>query len=138
LSTAIPSRTRLALLLGALIALGPLTIDMYLPALPGIAREFEASASTIQLTLTGTLLGLALGQLFIGPLSDAVGRRKPLLIGTGIHIASSLLIIVAPSIAVFGVLRILQGSAARRARSSRWPWFGTCSSAGRRPPCSPG
>jgi DHA1 family bicyclomycin/chloramphenicol resistance-like MFS transporter len=109
LSTAIPSRTRLALLLGALIALGPLTIDMYLPALPGIAREFEASASTIQLTLTGTLLGLALGQLFIGPLSDAVGRRKPLLIGTGIHIASSLLIIVAPSIAVFGVLRILQG-----------------------------
>jgi len=108
-TTSAPSRTRLALLLGALIALGPLTIDMYLPALPGIAGEFATSASTIQLTLTGTLVGLAIGQLFIGPLSDAFGRRLPLLIGTALHIASSLLIIVAPNIAVFGVLRVLQG-----------------------------
>ncbi|SDF87267.1 MFS transporter, DHA1 family, bicyclomycin/chloramphenicol resistance protein [Pseudonocardia oroxyli] len=108
-TTAVPSRTRLALLLGGLIALGPLTIDMYLPALPGIAGEFAASASTIQLTLTGTLVGLAAGQLFIGPLADAVGRRTPLLIGTTLHIVSSLLIMVAPNIAVFGALRVLQG-----------------------------
>lgn len=108
-TTSAPSRTRLALLLGGLIALGPLTIDMYLPALPGIAGEFAASASTIQLTLTGTLVGLAVGQLFIGPLADAVGRRKPLLIGTAVHIVSSLLIIIAPNIAVFGALRVLQG-----------------------------
>ncbi|WP_181781448.1 multidrug effflux MFS transporter [Pseudonocardia pini] len=108
-TTSTPSRTRLALLLGGLIALGPLTIDMYLPALPGIAGEFAASSSTIQLTLTGTLVGLAVGQLFIGPLADAVGRRTPLLIGTALHIVSSLLIIAAPNIAAFGVLRVLQG-----------------------------
>ncbi|GAA4711780.1 multidrug effflux MFS transporter [Pseudonocardia yuanmonensis] len=104
-----PGRARIALLLGALIALGPLTIDMYLPALPGIVTEFATTSSTVQLTLTGTLVGLALGQLFIGPLADAVGRRKPLLIGTAVHVVASLLIVVAPTIAVLGVLRVLQG-----------------------------
>ncbi|MCE3552618.1 multidrug effflux MFS transporter [Pseudonocardia sp. RS11V-5] len=106
---ATPGRARTALLLGALIALGPLTIDMYLPALPGIVTEFATTSSTVQLTLTGTLIGLALGQLFIGPLADAVGRRKPLLIGTALHVVASLLIVVAPTIAVLGVLRVLQG-----------------------------
>ncbi|WP_433504690.1 multidrug effflux MFS transporter [Pseudonocardia halophobica] len=104
-----PGRARIALLLGALIALGPLTIDMYLPALPGIATELQTSSSTIQLTLTGTLIGLAFGQLFIGPLADAVGRRKPLLAGTALHVVSSLLIVVAPNVEVLGVLRVLQG-----------------------------
>lgn len=107
--TTAPGRARLALLLGALIALGPLTIDMYLPALPGIVSQFETTSSTVQLTLTGTLIGLALGQLFIGPLADAVGRRTPLLIGTALHVAASLLIVVAPTIAVLGALRVLQG-----------------------------
>jgi DHA1 family bicyclomycin/chloramphenicol resistance-like MFS transporter len=107
--TPTPGRARTALLLGALIALGPLTIDMYLPALPGIVTEFETTSSTVQLTLTGTLIGLALGQLFIGPLADAVGRRKPLLIGTALHVVASLLIVVAPTIAALGVLRVLQG-----------------------------
>ena len=63
--------------LGALVALGPLTIDMYLPALPSIADELSVSSSVAQLTLTGTLAGLALGQLVVGPLSDSLGRRRP-------------------------------------------------------------
>ena len=73
--------------LGGLIALGPLTIDMYLPALPTITSELGTTSSTIQLTLTGTLIGLALGQLVIGPLSDALGRRRPLLVGTALHLS---------------------------------------------------
>lgn len=104
-----PSRTKVALVLGALIALGPLTIDMYLPALPTITTDLLTTSSTVQLTLTGTLIGLALGQLLIGPLADAFGRRRPLLAGTALHVLASLLIVVAPNIAVLGTLRVLQG-----------------------------
>jgi MFS transporter, DHA1 family, multidrug resistance protein len=104
-----PSTARLALLLGAFVAIGPLTIDMYLPALPTIRAELGTTASQVQLTLTGTLVGLALGQLLIGPLSDSWGRRRPLLAGTALHVVASLLVLVAPSIAVLGVLRVLQG-----------------------------
>ena len=104
-----PGAARLALVLGAFVAIGPLTIDMYLPALPSIAREMGTSASTIQLTLTGTLVGLALGQLVLGPLSDAFGRRRPLLAGTALHVLASLLVLAAPNVAVLGGLRVLQG-----------------------------
>ncbi|SCE92759.1 MFS transporter, DHA1 family, bicyclomycin/chloramphenicol resistance protein [Micromonospora mirobrigensis] len=102
-------RLRLVLVLGSLIAIGPLTIDMYLPALPAIATDLDTTSAAVQLTLTGTLAGLALGQLLIGPLSDAVGRRRPLLAGIGLHIVASLLCVVAPTIATVGVLRVLQG-----------------------------
>ncbi|MFC4946309.1 multidrug effflux MFS transporter [Pseudonocardia sp. GCM10023141] len=102
-------RLRLILVLGALIALGPLTIDMYLPALPSITADLATSSATIQLTLTGTLVGLALGQLVIGPLSDSFGRRKPLLIGASVHVIASVLIVLAPNVAVLGGLRVLQG-----------------------------
>lgn len=104
-----PSRLRIALVLGALIALGPLTIDMYLPALPTITAELETTQAAVQLTLTGTLIGLAAGQLLIGPLSDAVGRRRPLLLGTVLHVLASLAIVVAPNVGVLGALRVLQG-----------------------------
>ncbi|GAA4851849.1 multidrug effflux MFS transporter [Actinomycetospora corticicola] len=104
-----PSRVRIALVLGALIALGPLTIDMYLPALPTITAQLETTQAAVQLTLTGTLIGLAAGQLLIGPLSDAVGRRRPLLVGTALHVLASVAIVVAPNVAVLGVLRVLQG-----------------------------
>ena len=97
------------LVLGALVALGPLTIDMYLPALPALTADLATTSSTAQLTLTGTLVGLALGQLVIGPLSDALGRRRPLLAGAALHVAASLAITVAPNVAVLGVLRVLQG-----------------------------
>ncbi|MFL6127355.1 multidrug effflux MFS transporter [Actinophytocola sp.] len=103
------ARIRIILVLGALIALGPLTIDMYLPALPALGADLGASSSAVQLTLTGTLLGLGLGQLVIGPLSDSLGRRRPLIAGTVVHIAASVSCLVAPNVAVLGVLRTLQG-----------------------------
>ncbi|MFC9083820.1 multidrug effflux MFS transporter [Streptomyces sp. NPDC057062] len=99
------------LTLGALLALGPLSIDMYLPALPAISADLRASSSSVPLTLAGTWLGLGLGQLFVGPLSDTVGRRPPLIVGTVLHIAASILCLVAPNVAVLGVLRVLQGVA---------------------------
>src|SRR6476469_8727435 len=103
---------RLALILGAFIALGPLTIDMYLPALPTITRQLATTSATVQLTLTGTLVGLGLGQLVLGPLSDALGRRRPLLAGTALHVLASLLVLLAPNVAVLGALRVIQGAGA--------------------------
>src|SRR5919107_2797142 len=104
-----PGQARTALTLGAFVALGPLTIDMYLPALPTITTELGTTSSAVQLTLTGTLVGLALGQLVLGPLSDALGRRRPLLVGTAVHVLASLLVLLAPNVAVLGALRVLQG-----------------------------
>src|SRR4051812_45667997 len=104
-----PSTARTALMLGAFVAIGPLTIDMYLPALPTITEDLSTTAATVQLTLTGTLVGLALGQLVLGPLSDRFGRRGPLLAGTALHVVASLLVLLAPNVAVLGVLRVLQG-----------------------------
>ena len=100
---------RLVLVLGALSAIGPLTIDTYLPALPELTAEMGATDSQAQLTITGLLVGLGLGQLFIGPWSDAVGRRKPLLIGLGVHGLMSVLCALAPSITMLAVTRTLQG-----------------------------
>jgi DHA1 family bicyclomycin/chloramphenicol resistance-like MFS transporter len=108
-------RLRLVLVLGFLIALGPLTIDMYLPALPTITGDLHTTAAAVQLTLTGTLAGLALGQLLIGPLSDALGRRAPLLAGIAVHIFASILCVIAPNLAVLGALRALQGLGAAAA-----------------------
>ena len=110
-----PSRRRVVLVLGALIALGPATIDMYLPALPTLGDDLSATPAQVQLTLTGTLVGLGLGQLVLGPVSDAVGRRLPVLVGTAVHVVASLLCIVAPNIAVLGGLRLLQGLSAAAA-----------------------
>jgi DHA1 family bicyclomycin/chloramphenicol resistance-like MFS transporter len=103
------------LILGALVGLGPLTIDMYLPALPKIAHDLGVSSSVAQLTLTGTLAGLALGQLIVGPLSDSLGRRLPLLAGIVLHMLASALCLVAPNITVLGVARGLQGMGAAAA-----------------------
>lgn len=107
-----PSRIRMILVLGLIVALGPLTIDMYLPALPRIADELGVSSSVAQLTLTGTLAGLALGQLIVGPLSDSLGRRRPLMGGIVLHMLASLLCLFAPNIEVLGVARGLQGMGA--------------------------
>jgi DHA1 family bicyclomycin/chloramphenicol resistance-like MFS transporter len=108
-------RLRLVLVLGFLIALGPLTIDMYLPALPTITADLATSAAAVQLTLTGTLAGLGLGQLLVGPLSDAYGRRRPLLAGVALHIVASVLCVIAPNLAVLGTLRVVQGLGAAAA-----------------------
>ena len=103
------------IVLGLLVALGPLTIDMYLPALPKIADELSLSSSVAQLTLTGTLAGLALGQLIVGPLSDSLGRKKPLIAGILLHMAASLLCLFATNIATLGIARGLQGVGAAAA-----------------------
>ncbi|MFI5837411.1 multidrug effflux MFS transporter [Micromonospora sp. NPDC051300] len=102
-------RLRLVLVLGSLIAVGPLTIDMYLPALPAIVADFATTSAAVQLTLTGTLAGLAVGQLLIGPLSDAVGRRRPLIAGLALHVVASSLCVVAPNVGALGALRVVQG-----------------------------
>ncbi|MGB8403728.1 MAG: multidrug effflux MFS transporter [Mycobacterium sp.] len=113
--TPAPSRTRMIVVLGLLVALGPLTIDMYLPALPRIAGELGITSSVAQLTLTGTLAGLALGQLIVGPLSDSLGRRRPLVAGIVLHMAASVLCMLAPNIEILGVARGLQGMGAAAA-----------------------
>jgi DHA1 family bicyclomycin/chloramphenicol resistance-like MFS transporter len=105
----VTNRLRLILVLGALIAIGPLSIDMYLPALPKIAQDLHTPQSTIQLTLTGTLIGLGLGQLLVGPLSDAIGRRKPLIVGTSVHVVASLACLLAPNVVLLDVARVAQG-----------------------------
>ncbi len=110
-----PSMTKMIIMLGSIIAIGPLTIDMYLPALPTIGRDLLASETTIQLTLTGTLVGLAVGQMVVGPFSDALGRRRPLLYGMAVHVVASLLCVVAPNVAVLGALRVVQGFGAAAA-----------------------
>src|SRR6187402_3373284 len=105
------SAQRLAyiIILGALSALGPFTIDLYLPAFPTVAEDLNASSAAIQLTLTATLVGFALGQLIVGPLSDALGRRKPLLIATSIHVIASLAVAFAPTVELVTVGRVFQG-----------------------------
>ena len=100
---------KFVVILGALIAIGPLTIDTYLPAFPSITSDLETTSAAVQLTLTGTLIGLALGQLVIGPISDSIGRRRPLVAGVAVHVLASLLCVVAPNIVALGVLRVLQG-----------------------------
>ncbi|MET4428286.1 DHA1 family bicyclomycin/chloramphenicol resistance-like MFS transporter [Mycolicibacterium sp. 624] len=111
-SPAPPNRIKMIVVLGLLVALGPLTIDMYLPALPRIADDLSVSSSIVQLTLTGTLAGLALGQLVIGPLSDSLGRRRPLMAGIVLHMIASVICMFAPDIVVLGVARCLQGMGA--------------------------
>lgn len=98
-------------ILGSLTALGPLTVDTYLPALPAVGSDFGASDAAVQLTLTGMLLGLAVGQLIVGPLSDSLGRRRPLVAGLCAHVVSSVLCAFAPSIEILSALRVVQGLA---------------------------
>lgn len=103
------TRFRLVLVLGAVTALGPFTIDMYLSAFPFIAHDLGTSDELVQFTLTGSLVGFALGQLIIGPLSDALGRRRPLIAGSAMHVVASVGCAVAPTIETLAALRVLQG-----------------------------
>ena len=105
------SAVGLVAVLGAVMTIGPLSIDMYLPAFPELAREFDASASVVQLTLTACVAGLALGQLLIGPLSDRFGRRSPLVATLITYAVASLLCTLAPSVVVLMALRFVQGLA---------------------------
>jgi DHA1 family bicyclomycin/chloramphenicol resistance-like MFS transporter len=97
------------LVLGALTALGPFTVDLYLPAFPVLQDELGVSAAAVQLTLTGTMVGFGFGQLIVGPWSDKVGRRLPLILATALHIAASVGAAFAPDIVWLSVFRLLQG-----------------------------
>ena len=100
---------RTALVLAAFSALGPFTVDMYLSSLPQMMDYFNTTASMIQASLTASLLGLGLGQLVAGPLSDVHGRRKPLLISMLLYFIISIICAFSPSVGVFIALRFIQG-----------------------------
>lgn len=102
-------RTLYIVLLGALTALGPFTVDLYLPAFPLLEADFQTTATAIQLTLTGTMIGFAIGQLVVGPLSDKVGRRMPLIVVTALHVLASIGAAVAPDLLLLGAARVLMG-----------------------------
>ncbi|GLW08320.1 Bcr/CflA family drug resistance efflux transporter [Microtetraspora sp. NBRC 13810] len=106
-----PRRRGGLLVLGALSAIGPLSIDMYLPALPSISSEMAAGAAEVQLSLTACLIGVSLGQVVAGPLSDVRGRRTPLLAGLAGYVLASLLCAFAPSVYALVALRLVQGFA---------------------------
>ncbi|MGV0814898.1 multidrug effflux MFS transporter [Mycolicibacterium boenickei] len=95
--------------LALLTAVAPLSIDMYLPAFPAMAEEFGTSASAVQLTLTAFMVGLASGQLIIGPLSDRFGRRPLILVGTLVCVLAGVACAVAPNIAALTAFRFVQG-----------------------------
>ncbi len=95
-----------------LSAFGPFVTDLYLPALPNLADYFKATPSASQLSLTMSMLGLSVGQLFIGPLSDKYGRKRLLVICLILFVISTMACIVAPDIAVFNACRLVQGLAA--------------------------
>ncbi|MFE7811772.1 multidrug effflux MFS transporter [Streptomyces sp. NPDC057433] len=99
----------LTLILGSLTATAPLAMDMYLPALPEVTRSLGSTASTVQLTLTACLAGMALGQLVVGPMSDRWGRRRPLLVGLAAYIVATALCAIAPSVELLIAFRLAQG-----------------------------
>jgi DHA1 family bicyclomycin/chloramphenicol resistance-like MFS transporter len=99
---------RLALILGALTAVGPLAIDMYLPALPTIAREFDTAVSVVQSSLASYFIGIAVGQAFYGPLSDRFGRKPMLYLGLTLFMLSSIGCARARSVEALIAFRFLQ------------------------------
>ena len=97
------------LLLGTMAALPAVSTDIYLPSLPEVARDLGTTAAAAQLTIAGMMVGGALGQLVIGPVSDRFGRRLPVLVGVALHVLTSLLCAVAPAIVPLVALRVAQG-----------------------------
>ena len=97
------------LLLGFMAALPAFSTDMYLPSLPDVARDLHTSATAAQLTMTAMMMGGAVGQLVIGPVSDRFGRRRPVLVGIALHILMSALCAVGPTIGLLIGLRAAQG-----------------------------
>jgi DHA1 family bicyclomycin/chloramphenicol resistance-like MFS transporter len=101
----------LIITLGALSGFGPLCLDMYLPALPELPAALSSASSAAQLTLSACIIGLAVGQLITGPLSDRLGRRGPLLVGVALFVVASVICAVTTSMTLLIVVRFLQGAA---------------------------
>lgn len=102
-------KIRYVFILGLLTALAPFTIDLYLPAFPALQADFGVTEAAIQLTLTGTIIGFAGGQLLIGPLSDAIGRRVPLILATILHVGASIGAASSEDVSMLMLFRVLQG-----------------------------
>lgn len=100
---------RYVLMLGAIAAVPAIATDIYLPSLPTVVTELSTNAVAVQWTITGTLMGGAVGQLIWGPLTDRFGRKRPLLIGLALHVLTSLLCVFAPNIEMLIGLRVIQG-----------------------------
>lgn len=105
------SELYLLLMVGAISAFGPFVTDFYLPALPSLNEYFHTTASLVQLSLTFSMVGLAVGQLVIGPLSDKYGRKSPLLLSLVAFSVSTLGCLYAPDIYWFIFFRLIQGLA---------------------------
>jgi len=101
----------LIIALGALSGFGPLSLDMYLPALPELPADLSSTSAAAQLTLSSCIVGLAVGQLITGPLSDRLGRRGPLLVGVAIFVVASVICALTSSMAVLIAVRLVQGAA---------------------------
>lgn len=99
---------RLGIMLGALTAMGPLAIDMYLPSFPTIAREFGSTTAAVEATAAAYFTGMAVGQSFYGPISDRIGRRLPLFAGLALFIAASIGCAFAPNVPALVALRFVQ------------------------------
>ena len=100
---------RMALILGLLSAVGPFAIDMYLPALPDVAADLDTSEARAALTLTSYFIAFGLAQMVYGPMSDAVGRKLPLLLGVGVFLAATVASALAPTIGWLIAARAVQG-----------------------------
>lgn len=116
IETPMPAREQtvgcpLAVVLGLLTIFGPISMDLYLPVLPALTAELQSTTSVAQLTITACLLGLAIGQVIAGPLSDRFGRRTPLLIGVTAYALTSALCAVSPTVETLIVARFVQGLA---------------------------
>lgn len=105
-------RWQLIVILGGLMAMQPFALDPFLAAAPAISKTFMVGDSVMQLTLSGLTLGFAVGQLIAGPLSDTLGRRKPILIAAIVYVMAAAVVVFAPNIVVFALGRIVQGVAA--------------------------
>lgn len=101
----------LVVMLGLITAIGPLSLDMYLPAFPALAADLRVSDAQVRLSLTACLVGLAVGQLVCGPLSDRWGRRRPLIVGVGAYAVFSFLCALAPNAPVLAGVRLAEGIA---------------------------
>ena len=103
------SKIYILIVVGMVSALGPFVTDFYLPAFPNLVTCFDTTASRVQLSLTFSMIGLAVGQIFLGPVSDKFGRKRPLVISMFFFVLSSIGCVFSPSVESVILARFIQG-----------------------------